>query len=610
MLCASQSIHYEKDEFMKLSIKTLCFALAIWCPSIKTAAKPTINATKAICQAVISTPANYAQLEAFAKQGSDLNCNCLVRQRTQFISMTETIVSFYDPEISEQVLQNSFNKNSLIETTNVTPLYIALSKKDFGLLRVLMNHHLDLNQAFPNGLLPLEYVLYENKPELFSFLIQYGADPRLVNIACPFDVELTKKIIRLGANPMTIDVSCLSEKNKNFNEILALIPNLDEKNLTQSEVEVLFSKPDLLETLLKKGLNINQSFTNNFRNTKAQKNLLIYAIETQNKPVFDLLLKHGASVNAISSKGFTPIFYAIHTNNLPYVEALTKKGANLNSINPLNEQTPLGLSIDMGFEAITWFLLENGAMPYFSKLASQNLPLVKAINQNNPTLIRLIINYTDKTNLDITHYFDENMLLKNPDKVHFLLSIGLKNSNEFLQKAIQNNLSEMVSVLLQFNPNWQTANNAELPIIYQAFQNNNTIIAVQLIQNGIDINTTIKDQEPLLIQAIERNSYVLVYQLLQVGANPNTVNNEGATALQVAIKQQNMDIIKALIERKVGISCEDFLLAIEYQNVYILKLLHREIGSLDCEIDGKSLKYHARKLKPIMDIELYLDRNL
>jgi uncharacterized protein len=595
---------------MKMSIKTLCFVLVACCPISKTtAAKLNINATKAICQAVISTPANYAQLETFANQGFDLNCNCLVRQRTQFISMTETIVSFYDPIVSEQVLQNSFNQNSLIETSNVTPLYIALSKKDFGLLRVLMNHQLDLNRTFPNGLLPLEYVLHENKSELVSFLIQHGADPKLVNIGCPFDVELTKKIIRLGANPMTIDVSCLSEKSKNFNEILALLPNLHEKNLQQNEVEVLFRKPDLLEALLKKGLNINQSFIMSFQNNTNQKNLLIHAIETQNKPVFDLLLKHDASVNAISSKGFTPIYYAIHTNQIKYVEALTKKGANLNSVNPLNEQTPLGLSIDLGFEAITWFLLENGAAPYSPKLAQENLPLVKAINQNNKTLIRLIINYTDKENLNIAQYFDENHLLASPDKVNFLLSLGLKNSNEFLQNAIKNSQSEIVTILLRHNPNWQTANADELPIIYQAFQNNNSIIAVQLIQSGIDINENVKDQEPLLIQAIERNSYILVYQLLQVGANPNTTNNEGTTALQVAIKQQNIDIIKALIERKVGITCEDFILAIESQNVYILKLLHQEVGNFDCEINGKSLKYHVRKMKPAMDIELYLDKN-
>jgi hypothetical protein len=101
----------------------------------------------------------------------------------------------------------------------------------------------------------------------------------------------------------------------------------------------------------------------------------------------------------------------------------------------------------------------------------------------------------------------------------------------------------------------------------------------------------------------------LVYQLLRVGANPNTVNNEGVSALQIAIKQGNSEIIKILIEQKVGINCIDFLLAIEYKNVYILKLLHREVGNFDCEINGKSLKYHARKMKPIMDIELYLDRN-
>jgi ankyrin repeat protein len=595
---------------MKISFKTLCFTLALLCPVTKTIhAKQDANSTRAICRAVISTPANYSQLQSFANDGFNLNCNCLVRQRTQFLSMKETIVNFYDPIISEKTLQNRFNNNSLIETNYVTPLYIALSRKDFGLLRLLINNNIDLNQVFPNGLRPLEYALQEHKPSLFSFLIQQGANPKLVHIGCPFNISLTKKIIRLGASPMTINLTCLSHGTKEFDEVLALIPNLTEKILNQFEANALFQKPKMLEILINKGLNINQAFTTGLKESKVQKNLLIHAIEMENTIVFDLLIKKGISLNMISSNGFTPIYYAIKSNNTYYIETLVNNGANLNSINPLNEQTPLGLSVDLKFNKTSLFLLKNGSIPYSDKLSKPKLPLTKAIQQRNKALIDLIINHTNQSNLNINQYFEEDDLLKNPKKLNFLLLIGLRNSNAFLQKAIKNNRVEIVSILLHHNPNWRIANNDELPIIYQAFQHNNTLIAAQLIQKGADINTEVKGQEPVLIQAIEQNSYILVYQLLQVGANPNTLSNSGVSALQVAIQKQNIEIIKSLIERKVGITCKDYLLAIQYQNTYILKLLYQEVGSFNCKIDGKSLKYHARKLKPNVGIKLYLNRN-
>ncbi len=596
---------------MKNSIKNNFLMLSLLClqgASLYAARSESVAA--AICQAAISVPANYSQLQLFAKEGNDLHCNCLVRQRTEFLSMNKTIVSFYDPTISEAVLQNNFNTNSFVETIYATPLYIALSREDYGLLRVLMENKIDLNRRFDDGMLPLEYAMHSNRPKMVNFLLQHGAEPTYVTIGCPYNLDITKKLILLGANATTIDVECLANNPTELKKVLDLIPDFSTKKLNQNELHQLFQMPDLLEIMLNRGLDVNQSVEiYDAKGQRFEKSFLVQAIEKRNEQVLDLLLKHGAAVNKHNSKGWTPIFYAIKANSANYLKKLIEKGASVNEISTNKRETPLGLTIDLGFGELLKILLETGAKPYLDALEKADLPLVKALQKKDKTMIEWLLQYTEDTHLAIHNYYENKDLLAAPQLLDFALSVGLKPNNEILKMAILENNSQVVSIILDNNPNWNTdAINVDLPPIYQAFQQENTVIATQLIKSGADVNMQISGENPLIIQAIEQNSLVLVFQLLRNKANPNVVDKSGTTALQIAIKTENIDIVKLLIDANADVTCYDMLLAFEYDNLKIIKLIHQKMGNFDCKIDGKSLRYHTRSMKLSLEVEKLLKR--
>ncbi len=57
----------------------------------------------------------------------------------------------------------------------------------------------------------------------------------------------------------------------------------------------------------------------------------MYAIEYDNKALFDILLKAKASVNVQDSYGYTPLIYAVRYNKKEIVEALLDAKADVNA---------------------------------------------------------------------------------------------------------------------------------------------------------------------------------------------------------------------------------------------------------------------------------------
>ena len=556
------------------------------------------SATKAICQAVLSVPANYTQLQTFAQEGNDLHCNCLVRQHTHFVAMDKTIVNFYDPSVPEYILEINSNRNSFVETVEVTPLYIALSREDYGLLRLLVQNGVNLNKRFENGLLPIEFAFHENRTKMVYFLLNHGANIGNMELGCPHNLELTKTLIQLGANPMSIDLNCNSGDDEKFKETLKLLPNLVYRTLTQQELTKLFQNPRLLETMIQKGLDVNQTINvfdekgNRIKNT-----FLVQAIENQDENAIDLLLKHGAEVNITNHKGWTPIFYAIRTNQLSLVRKLIAKGAAVTWISKNKKDTPLNLAAQLGLKTIVKELLESGAKPYLQLLEKEDLPLVRAFNNNDKPIIELLLKYTPNKEWDLAYYFESETILYQTNRLKYALSLRMRASDELLRIAVVNNCSEAVSLILKHKSNWTTNDKNDGAALYEAFEKGNIAIATELIKSGIDVNTEMNGKNPLLIQAIEKNSLILVVQLLNNGVNLNSIDKNGQSALHLAIQNNHYDIIKLLVDRNAGINCDDILLTVEQQNVSVLKLLKAKLGKLDCKIDGKSLRYHTRNME-------------
>lgn len=611
-ICPIFYYDYEKKNLMKFPFKTIGFVLMsfVMLPKPSYAEQENPSAVKAICQAVLSVPANYSQLQVFAQAGNDLHCNCLVRQHTQYIAMDKTIVNFYDPSVPEYRLERKSGRNAFVETVEVTPLYIALSREDYGLLRLLIKNGVNLNKRFNNGLLPIEYAFHENRTQMVHFLLNHGANIGDMEIGCPHNLELTKALIQLGVNPMTIDLNCTSGNDEYFKAALALLPNLAYRTLTQQDLTKLFQNPRLLKTMVDKGLDVNQTIkVFDKKGNRVEQSFLVQAIQRQNEYAIDLLIQHGAKLNQTDDKGWTPLFYAIKTNRLQIVRKLIQKGASVTWISHNQKDTPLNIAVQLGHKAIVQELLQAGAKPFLRVLEKQDLPLVRGFNNNDKPIIELLLKYTTSKEWDLGYYFEPETILYQINRLKYALSLGMRANDELLRVAIVNERSEAVNLILKYKANWTTNAQKDEAAVYEAFEKGNIAIATELIKSGIDVNATVKDKKPLLIQAIEQNSLILVSQLLNNGVNINTVNANGQSALHLAIQQNNYQIIKLLVDRNAGINCEDILLATEQQNVSVLKLLKAKLGKLDCKIDGKSLRYHTRDLELSYEVKSMIKGN-
>lgn len=84
------------------------------------------------------------------------------------------------------------------------------------------------------------------------------------------------------------------------------------------------------------------------------------AIARENKARVEELIAKGADVNAMASKGYTPLQAAVVSGNKDMTELLVAKGADVNAKDS-NGRTPLQVAVSMGRKAVAELLIAKGA---------------------------------------------------------------------------------------------------------------------------------------------------------------------------------------------------------------------------------------------------------
>ncbi len=108
----------------------------------------------------------------------------------------------------------------------------------------------------------------------------------------------------------------------------------------------------------------------------------------QHTAILEILLEHGADVNALTGYGFSPLHLAASSNTDSFIPLLTSKGADVNQANSIGF-TPLHAACDRGYFAAASTLLQAGAnvnsvdqdgfSPLLSATMSGNVELVKLL---------------------------------------------------------------------------------------------------------------------------------------------------------------------------------------------------------------------------------------
>jgi len=117
---------------------------------------------------------------------------------------------------------------------------------------------------------------------------------------------------------------------------------------------------------------------------------LYYASRHGNMKAAQVLIKHGADVNAQHSVGWRPLHTASYHGHLEILRFLIRSGADVNSREP-NNLAPLHLASEYGHLEVVRALLESGADPNVCR--RDRSPLHMALKGDHLEVVQLLLEY-------------------------------------------------------------------------------------------------------------------------------------------------------------------------------------------------------------------------
>lgn len=253
----------------------------------------------------------------------------------------------------------------------MTALMASALRDRLEIVEVLLKAKADVNSSssgsenltsrdFPDGATALSYAVKNEK--IFNLLLTHGANDQsmkeaFLTAACLKDIDRFKALWSLLKTPEELapiallrTTSCSDETTSDETDLevqkivdfllqQGIGPNVEIDGWGALHYASLHGMPQVVKSLLAAGADVNQRCScrgygdggwnplllslRNFDNSSfSHNNKLIEA-------VFDLLLEHGADVNAVSDDGRTALMWAIENANENIVTRLIEKGADI-----------------------------------------------------------------------------------------------------------------------------------------------------------------------------------------------------------------------------------------------------------------------------------------
>lgn len=285
--------------------------------------------------------------------------------KTRTINLLKEINADFNLELKMSYINHNEKSPILGVSYGLLPIDIAIIKKDYGLIQLFIGYGADINCISSQNSLPIIHPLYSDDLGMVKFLVNNGASLNFVT--------------QDYCAPLNVAVEC--------------------------------ERTEIVEFFLKNGARPD--------GCKSASDLkpIHQACRSGNKRIVELLLAHGAKINATESKGFKPIHCAAASNNNDLILFLVNKGANINSITKkgftaaittLNGYPEGGISfclIDMEYQKTNFkdretlkLLKKLGADLGMADNAGKS-PIHYAAGQHNPHALRYLIKETGHVNV-------------------------------------------------------------------------------------------------------------------------------------------------------------------------------------------------------------------
>ncbi|XP_051172785.1 putative ankyrin repeat protein RF_0381 [Leptopilina boulardi] len=423
-------------------------------------------------------------------------------------------------QVVKLLLQNGANVNVTRNSTENSPLHLAIIKNNIEILQLLLEKNVRLNVVNKEKKTPLHIAIDQQNEEFVKLLLDKGADTEFKDKFnyTPLHMAIKNgnlKIIQHLINHKA-DINSFREnetalhfavKNNRSDIVKLLLKNDVIKINSTSYYSLLFlavsqcNHKILLLLLEHQNENENEMNVDEKINSESNFKVLLHrAVVDGNREIIAVLVKYNFDINSKDEFGRTPMYHAYTHNKLDICKYLLKSGSSINEKIDENLNI-LHVSVENNDEKFVKFLLKNGAD-------------VNAITINGCTSLHI---------------------------------------------ACRNGFKKIVKLLLKYKSDTSIIDNNGLTCLHEAAKQDDEKILRHLIHEGANVNAIDYNYKTPICYAVENQNTNIVLFLLD--KNPNVCNYNNKLAFCLAVlgnSVEHRNIVELFLIRRFKIVSENF----------------------------------------------------
>lgn len=279
---------------------------------------------------------------------------------------------------------------------------------------------------------------------------------------------------------------------------------------------------------------------------------LAYAISNNNRDMVHVLISAGASPNSVNSEGATPLMYLSSDATVEFVRDLIRLGADVKAHDNSGRSVLMTLARSCNF-AVLKEVIDAGAK-FDERDNDGNTVLMSAAENADVNVLKFLIksglaldrkNKEDESALLFAAQAGRSENLKVLIDAGAAINFGKQQLNEALLLSARNGDSSTLRILLKLGAS-ANAKDDDTTVLMLAAEDGNPEMIKALIDEGAKIDAVDDSGWTAIMHANEAEN---VRVLLNAGANIAIKNNDGETALAMAIRYEQEEIVQLLKSR-------------------------------------------------------------